>query len=73
MFPRSDLQRKENTKNEGNHMEQKASGRDCTMVLFNLRMPRWELEELRKAAREDKRSLTSFVRKAVSDEIRRKC
>ena len=44
--------------------------KDTKMVLFNLRMPKWELDRLKSAARDDERSVSSFVRKAVNDKIK---
>lgn len=46
-------------------------GKDCTMVIFNMRMPRWELKELQQAAGKDKRSASSFVRKAIAEKKER--
>lgn len=48
-----------------------SEAKDTTMIFFNMRFPRWEHERLKDAAKKDHRSASSFVRKAVADQIAR--
>lgn len=47
-------------------------GKDCTMVIFNMRIPRWKLKRAREIAKAECRSAASLVNKLIQDEINRK-
>ena len=48
------------------------TGKDASMVHFNMRLPRWMLDSLRKIAEADCRPTCGLVRKLMQDEINRK-
>jgi predicted DNA-binding protein len=48
-----------------------AEKKDTKMITFPIRMPRWELERLRKAAQDDGRSAAAYVRRAVMEKVQK--